>query len=427
MVTRAVKRHTFMRDRPAYEAFLQHIDSRDNVWKVPQRTIAQWWERRQKSVLNISITESGTLRISCDLTDGVIEIDGKMLFIPPADLSITTSIPAGPVAITCGSRTEDREFLAELLGHLGYGHIVPVRRDDASDIREEEVTPALRALREEAVTKVRYEPDTLAKLRSLFTRAHHDRGIPDIRLWTLPHSDGSPYRVAVSTRYDVDKAIMLLPRIYELEARYNLRSTAYVRPMGFFYGEKEIKRFTDAAGGFEIALHGEFVTTARNHDSDEFTAARMEKQKLEEIIDGEVEGVCMHGGELHSNTTEQTPDAIDAARYRYDTIYRNRYYLPLRVPGGTGLRSTLSIGQHYADISTPPDSRFSRDLLGAFMTHFSNAARVGGVFVPVLHPLYFDFVRYIANPVNLYRLTSFMPKFFIAASRMKRGQHYVNR
>lgn len=427
MVIRAVKRHTFMRDRPVYEAFLQHIDSHDNVWKVPQGTIARWWESRQRAALEVSITESGILRISCDLADGVIEIDGKMLFMPPTDLSITSSIPAGPISITCASRMEDRDFLVELLRHLGYGHICVVRPDGESDILERQVTPVLRALREEVESKKRYESDTLHRLRSLIAGAHHDRGIPDMRIWTLPHKNGRPYRVAVSTRYDVDKAIMLLPRIYDLEARYSLRSTAYVRPMGFFYGANDIRRYMNDTGDFEIALHGEFVTTAQRHQSDESAAAILEKQTLEEIIGGEVAGVCMHGGELHTNSTEKTPDAIDDAHYLYDTIFQNGYYHPLRLMGTDGIRKTLSIGQHYADISAPPDSRFARHLLDGFITHFSNAERVGGVFVPVMHPLYFGFIRYLSNPVNLYRLTRFLPKFLLTASRMKRGQHYVNR
>jgi hypothetical protein len=39
-----------------------------------------------------------------------------------------------------------------------------------------------------------------------------------------------------------------------------------------------------------------------------------------------------------------------------------------------------------------------------FIDRFEEAAAVGGVFVPVLHPLYFDLVHCLCRAENIYRL-----------------------
>jgi len=294
-------------------------------------------------------------------------------------------------------------------------------------VRSRTLGPILAKLRETTTVHTRIGEEDLASVRSAIRAAHHERGVPELRLWTLPHREGSAYRVAVSPRFDVDKAIVNMPLIHELEARHGMRSTAYVRPLGPFYDAREIRRYASRAGGSEIALHGEFVTTARRRYGDELKAAAGEKQLLEYILGREVDGVCMHGGELSYNFSQNTRPAIEAARFKYETMYRNSYYLPLHLPSGPKMMRTLSIGQHFADMSVAPGPDFGDKLLEAFIDRFSKAADAGGVFVPVMHPFYFDPAHYASKPENIWRIAAFAPRYLAGILRMRRDQDYVNK
>lgn len=426
VIQRAIHRHKYMHDLPAYREFLQHIDSSGNVWKVPQRDVASWWEQRQSASLGLDVTEAGSLRVTCTLKSGVAEVDGKDLEIPPFEIVVSPGPPPGPVSLTYRCGGEFSFMLPELLGHVGYGHLKPASGNLEPDVKEEELAPILKALHKSSLEKQRYENEDIEALRELLIRAHRRNGLPDLRLWTLPHRDGIPYEAAVSTRFDVDKAIMNLPAIHELEARHCLRSTAYLRPLGFFYGPSEIRRYIGKSGDNEIALHGEFVTTSKKRFKDEYEAALNEKRMLEETAGLEVEGVCMHGGELHSNTTPHTRDAIEQAHFKYDTLYRNNYFYPLHLPVHGKLRRTLSIGQHFADITVNPGPDFTAGLTRSFIDRFSQAAAVGGIFVPVMHPIYFDVLNYLGHPKNFLRLAMFLPRFIFTMARMRRDQVYSN-
>jgi len=423
---RTILRHRYVKNRPAYESFLEHMDAYGDVWKVPQREVATWWEARQAAVLELRVTASGNTGISCSLKDSVVEIDGKELRIPPFEISIPCSLERGEIGITFDCETRHVDFLREVLGHLGYGHLTQAHPPGKADIGRDMLTPVLQKLRETALLHWNYSDEDIAALRGLVRRAHHERGIPELRLWTLPHRGRHPYRVCVSSRFDVDKAIINMPLINELEAKHGLRSTAYLRPMGLFYGSRDIRRFRSRAGGNEIALHGEFVTSARQRFGDEFQAAIGEKKRLEWMIGQEVAGVCMHGGELSHNFSQNTRAAIEAAQFKYETMYRNNYYLPLHLPIDGGVMRTLSIGQHFADLNVTPDRDFAEELLKTFIDRFSKAAAVGGVFVPVLHPLYFDAFHYLCYPENLYRLGAYLPKYVVSIVRMRRKQNYVD-
>jgi hypothetical protein len=205
-----------------------------------------------------------------------------------------------------------------------------------------------------------------------------------------------------------------------------MRSTAYIRPCGPFYGAREIRRYLERIGGNEIALHGEFVTTAKRF-GDELKAAAGEKQLLEYITGRDVAGVCMHGGEPGGNLSPNTRAAIEAAGFAYETMYRNSSFHPLHLPAGMKPMRTLSIGQHFADLNVKPGRDFAEELLKEFDDRFSKAAAVGGVFVPVLHPLYFDIVHYLSHAENICRLGAFMPAYLVNVARMRRGQSYLNK
>lgn len=425
VLARAIRRHRYMQDRPAYRDFLQHVDAHGDAWKVPQCEVAAWWEARQAAALQLEAPTETTLRVSCPLGNTVVEIDGRELRIPPFEISVSSVLTPGAVYLTYRYGGRDSDFLEEVLGHLGYRHLRAASQGQKPDVPEKTLVPLIEDLRGTASREKRYGTRELDALRALFGEAHHRRGLPDLRLWSLPHRDSRPYRVGVSARYDVDKAIVNMPAVHELEARHSLRSTVYLRPTGLFYGPSEIRRYEAQAGANEIALHGEFVTTSRRF-GDEFAAARGERECLETLTGREVSGVCMHGGELRTNTTPRTRDAIEAAGFRYETLYRNDYYLPLHLPGEDGVRQTLSIGQHFADTTVTPGPQFLEDLCQAFADRLSQARSAGGIFVPVLHPLYFDLHHYLRYPANLLRLTAFVPKFLLTLARMRADQQYAN-
>ncbi len=426
MLLRAIRRHWYIRDRAVYAEFLQHIDAVSDVWKVPQAEVAAWWERRQESSLALTVPSEGTLHVSCPLDACVVEVDGAELRTAPFTCDMHTARPAGNVSIRYHYHGRHRFLMPEILGHLGYRHLVDSPGGDGADIPGAILEPILETLHESSTVHQLYDAGSLARLRELIAEAHHRQGIPAVRIWTLPHRNGRPFRVGVSTRYDVDKAIVNLPAIHELEARHNIRGTVYLRPLGPFYGPREITWYCRLGCGAEVALHGEFVTTSHDRFTDEYASARGEKKRLEEITGGAVHGVCMHGGELRNNTTSTTRDAIEEAGFRYETIYRNHYYHPLHVAAENSVRKTLSIGQHYADISVTAEPGFGERLLGSFVDRFSQAVAVGGIFVPVLHPLYFDVFHYIRQPSNTLRLAAFMPRFLSALARMRSGDFYFN-
>lgn len=423
---RAIFRNRHMKDRPAYLEFLEHIDGRRGVWKASQLDIALWWERRQNARLDLRVTSPGKLEASCALDDCAVESGGSRLEPAPVRLEVSSEIPPGPVGFTYEPPDGEGEFLREVLGHLGYGHFAPAADPSGADMRREVYLPVLGDLKTTADVHQKFGDEDLDRMRSILADAHRRRGIPDIRLWTLPCTGGVPMRSAVSPRYDVDKAIVNLRSIHELESRFGVHSTVYLRPLGIFYGRREIARYAGWMEGHEIALHGEFVTTAGARFGDEFRAARAEKRILEDICGREAAGVCMHGGELRKNLTASTFAAVEEAGFRYNTLFRNGYYLPLHLPFGGGMSRTLCIGQHYADITVAPGPGFADRLASAFIDRFSEAERAGGVFVPVMHPLYFDFGRYLRSPGNIARLLAFLPKYLFTLGRMEKDQEYSN-
>lgn len=410
-----------MQDGPAYREFLEEVAAAGDSWCVPQAEVAAWWSRRQSARLRLMGGPGETRRVECDLAGAVVEVDGGELRVPPFALpaaSRDASLPTLPPAGKGG-------YLGELLAHLGYGHVAIDPGATGTDAAE--LSAIVERLRASALRHMRHEAGDIAAFRALVAEAHHRQGLPELRLWPLPHRDGRPWRVAVSSRYDVDKAIVNLPAIHELEGRFGLRSTVYMRPMGIFYGDREIRAYLKSCSGHEVALHGEFITTAEQRFGDEFAAAAGEKQYLEELVGAEVHGVCMHGGELRTNTSPRTRDAIEAAGYRYETMYRNRYYLPLHLPVEEGgIRQTLSIGQHFADISVPGVEGFPARLRDGFLECYREAREVGGVFVPVMHPLYFGVGSYLSHPINAWRIAAFLPVFLGRVARMRKGQAYSN-
>ncbi len=426
ILQRAILLHRHAKNRFPYEGLLRHVDAHGDAWKAPQREIAAWWQARGAAALDLRVARPGTLDVSCALKDSVVEIDGKELRVPPFTCPVSSNVPPGAVEISYHCASMNQDFAREIFGHLGYGHVASAYLDDVADIRMATLEPLLARLRDMANLRRRYGEDDIASLRAAVRAAHASRGIPELRLWTLPHRDSRPYRVCVSPRFDVDRAIVNMPLIHELEGKYGMRSTAYVRPCGPFYGAREIGRYLERIGDTEIALNGEFVTTAKRF-GDEFKSAAGEKQLLEYIVGREVSGVCMHGGELNSNRSPNARAAIEAAGFAYETMYRNSFFHPLHLPAGMKPMRTLSIGQHFADLDVEPGPDFQRELEKSLVDRFERAAASGGVFVPVLHPLHFDLVHYLSRAGSICRLGAFMPGYPANVARMRRGQSHLDK
>ncbi len=393
---RSFLRYRNVKSRLPYEAFLRHVDAHGGAWKATQRGVAEWWEARGAAGLDLRVVERGTLRVSCALKDAVVEIEGKELRSLPVTLPVSSDLPPGAIEIGYHCASMNQDFAREIFGHLGYGHVASAYLDDVADVKMAALEPLLARLRETANARRRYGEEDVASLRAAVRAAHAKRGLPELRLWTLPQRDGRSYRVCVSPRFDVDRAIVNMPLIHELEARYGIRSTAYLRPCGPFYGAREIGRYARSAGAGEIALRGEFVTTSRRF-GDEIKAAAGEKQLLELLAGRDVAGVCVRGGAAGGDFSANTHPAIEAARFRYETTHRAGYFHPLHLPSGMKPMRTLSIGRHCADLDLEPGPDFRRELEKSLVDGFEQAAAAGGVFVPVLHPIFFDLIHYLSR------------------------------
>jgi hypothetical protein len=424
LIQRAIRRHTLMKDRPAYTALLEHVRVHGNVWAVSQREVARWWEQRQQASVQLRRIDGGRLAVECALAEAAVEVDSARVLVPPFELPVARPSAAAP---SYDPRVADEPLLREILGHLGYGHVRCAAPGATPVLPAARLDPLLTALRESATRHQRFDEEPLSRMRGLLAEGHRRCGLPDLRLWPLPQRGGRPYAVALSVRYDVDAAIQNMAGIHALEDRYGVRSTAYLRPLGYFYGAAELRAYARVVGGHELALHGEFVTSAERRFGSELRAAAGEKALLEELVGAEASGICMHGGELRTNTTPNTWRAVEQAGFRYDTMYRNRYYHPLHLPGDGALRRTLSIGQHFADISVALGPDFAEELAAAFIEQLHRAEEVAGVFVPVMHPLYFDVAAYLRHPRNGLRLAAFVPRFLATVARMRRDQLYSNR
>ncbi len=246
MLQRAIARHRLVKNRAPYEALLARAAARGDVWFATQREVAAWWEARGAAALDIRVAEPGAIRVSCPLANAVAEIYGKELRVPPFDHPVAAHVPRGALEISYHCSSMYQDFAREMFTHLGYGHVAPTFLDDVADIRMAALDPALRALIDTAVAHQFYGGEEIAAVRAAVRAAHERRGVPELRIWSLPHRDGRPYRAALSPRFDVDKAIVNMPLIHALEGKYGARSTAYVRPCGPFYGAREIRRYLAA-------------------------------------------------------------------------------------------------------------------------------------------------------------------------------------
>jgi hypothetical protein len=236
-------------------------------------------------------------------------------------------------------------------------------------------------------------------------------GLPLIRIWYHPRVEGRVIRAVMSARYDVDRAITIMPKILRLEQEYGATSTMYVRVCQPFYGDKEIQQLASSLSDVEIGLHAEFDTHAQLHGS-QIAAAHADTAHLARILGRPVEGVSNHGGELSENPTESYWRTLESCGFLW-AIWSNaaRYYYPLRWLKDDGqLSTTFRLNCQVKDITVPQDS-FAEAFYETAMRKLQEASERGGVLVLMFHPVYFALSRYLLNPKNLARLIRFMPTY----------------
>jgi len=265
--------------------------------------------------------------------------------------------------------------------------------------------------------------------------------LPLLRIWYHPRVNGVAVRSVFSPRFDVDRAITNLARIRNLEMKYDVSSTLYLRAFCPFYSDDAIKKVLSLPGHPEIALHGEFITHARKY-GDEMAAAVAEKEHLEQLTGLPVLGIAMHGGELAFNKSKNTDDAIRNAGLLYNTtIGPTDYYFPYRkvVDGQVSKCYTLphalsdfrllpfkptrrvvnghvhksySLSTLLKAVSFSSIRDYNRMFYEKTIERIDEVYEQNGVFVFTLHPAYFGFLSYLANPKNLILLLKFSLNYF---------------
>jgi hypothetical protein len=130
-----------------------------------------------------------------------------------------------------------------------------------------------------------------------------------------------------------------------------------------------------------------------------------------------VVGLCMHGGEWTNNVTAQTPDAVEEVGFTYDTTSAIPYYFPYRLidqttehgiaPDGR-LRPYYRLSHVSGDIKVSPGPGYARRFYEEVMRTMDQVYEQNGVFVLMLHPVYFGFFSYVFHPRNLVRLARYL-------------------
>lgn len=294
LLLRAIRRAYYIRTHAPYEKFLRSVSQQDDAWVVSQGKYILWWQQRASSDFRISLS-NGTCHVTTSLSNGIIEVfpnefySAQRLTFPYPHSSVD-----GPVIITIDEKLKQKDMLKEALqreGILNYmegstgelflsTEVQPILEDMASSLRRSDLECFHQCI---------------VKVRQLIIERLGQKGLPLIRIWYHPHIDGKIVKMVISPRYDVERAITNMPRIWELEHIYNASSTVHLRPYCPFYSQSKIREITKHTACPEIALHAEFVGHASRFGG-VLEAAIAEKKKLEEIIGHEVLGLSLHGG-----------------------------------------------------------------------------------------------------------------------------------
>jgi hypothetical protein len=428
----------------SYELILQYLRERKDIWTVPQGEFISWWAKRENADFKVTVS-GGVCRINTSLDNAVIErFPGNYLDVPFFSCPKTSF--SGDLWITIDKNVEKKNLLIELLKREGILNI-QVDRKGVFIISQEDVGELLTAIEAKMKTgQVKLLEADVSKVRQIVINKLSKYHLPLLRIWYYPRIDGRVMQAVFSTRFDVDRAITNLPIILAIENKYGIVSTLYLRVFCPFYTDKAIKNLVSKPWCPEIALHGEFVTHAQKYGN-EIKAAEGEKSYLEHLTKQQTIGVSMHGGEMAFNRSNFTYEAIQKAGFLYDTtLGPQHYYFPFKaiiddkisqfyvLPHAisdvailpfnpTKKISNSVVHKSYSFIKTlhsikaPAVRNYSKFFFNSVTAKMDEIYKQKGVFVIVMHPIYFGFFSYLCHPKNWFNLF----KFFL--SYLRRIRH----
>jgi hypothetical protein len=411
---RALYRNLKLQTFAPYERFLQAMSERDDAWIVSQGKYVLWWQKRASSDLEVTVF-NGECHIITNLSEAVIENypndfhASPQIVIPCPDSNFD-----GPILLTIDPNLKQEELFKEALRREGILNFAEGSKGEFFFSRE--VSPILEEMAS-ALKQTRMENfhQCIVEMRQLIAERLAQRGIPLLRIWYHPCVDDRIVKVVISPRFDVDRAITNMPKIWGLEHKYQASSTAHLRPFCPFYSQRRIHEISKHPTCPEIALHGEFASHASRFGG-LLEAARAEKKEVEEITGREVLGVSLHGGELTKHNTAEARAVIPKAGFLYNVSLWSGptpYYFPYRLQREDGtFENTYHMHRNFGDIQVPLSERYGEDFFNGAMRQVEIASEHNGILVMVLHAVYFGFWSYLVNLENLVKLLVFLPTYF---------------
>lgn len=414
-ITPAILRHLICQNTRPYQRILQYVRARPDIWVTTQGNYMAWWREREKLRLSIHVSD-GNCCVEVSSPHAVIEqVPGR--FLTTEEIPCPASRYTGAVTITIDPALARKDLLVELLKREGILNI-EMATGGAFHLSDAEVTPLLSKIEADLIKRTPLAPgrpleEDVQALRQIVQRKLAAYHLPLLRVWYHPRVNGIVPQAVFSPRYDVDRAITNLSFIRWLEQQYGVESTLYIRAFCPFYTDREVQDLVKSPWCSEIALHGEFVTNAKRFGC-EGAAAKAEKEQLERASGRRVLGVGMHGGELSSNRSPHTNAAIHDAGLLYDTTPRPvDYYFPFRKYANGGFTTSYGLAHALSDINIPAGWRYGRRFYAETVAMMETIYRANGVFVLMMHPIYFGFLRYLARPKNLWRLLVFLVRYLV--------------
>jgi hypothetical protein len=414
-ITPAIKRHIKADNYQSYERILNYIFRKDDVWKVTQIEYALWWDKRSNTEMIVSVKDK-VCQIKTKLNDAVIErypgnyISTRMLRCPDTKFS-------GEVYITIDYKIPYKTFFIELLKREG---ILNYKFGNTGDffLSYDELGPVIKKLQENFFrSSCRFSKENINYLLTLISNKLAKHYLPLLRIWYHPYINGKVMKAVFSTRFDVDRAITNLEKIKLLETKYNMSSTIYIRPTNPFYSENEILKFAKNNYFSEIALHGEFSVKNGSYNK-QLQSAIIEKQKLEKLSKQKVFGISMHGGEFirRKKRNDSTDKIIKSANFLYDTTSTEKEYLPSKKIINGKIYDIYNLCHSFSDVKIEANKNYSSNLYAKTIEKFEEIYQNNGVFILLLHPVYFGFYSYIFKIKNLKSLIIYFIKHFIKAN-----------
>lgn len=404
-VSPSIIRHFTANNMVPYERMLKEIRARGDIWMTSQGEYMGWWLKRDNAALRITVSE-GQVHVCTELENAVIEqVSGE--FLDTDIINCPSSDYCGEVWITIDRRIERKDLLIEILKREG---ILNYRIADDGDfcLSDAELGEKLAEIEASAIKrKGKFWEADIADIRQLVADKLATRSLPLLRVWYHPRIDGVVMQAVFSPRYDVDRAITNMAHIRALENKYNVNSTLYIRAFCPFYTDEAVAELAASSWCSELVVHGEFVTYARKYGS-EAKAAVAERQHLIAVTGHPILGVGMHGGELTNNRTENTNSAVQDAGFLYDTTPRPaKDFLPSRKLIDGKLSDAFTLSHALGDIEIEANRNYGRAFYDRTMAKMDEIYEKNGVFVLMLHPVYFGFFTYLSRLRNWSPLLKF--------------------